>query len=102
MNSKSVVLIGMAGVGKSEVGRVLAGSLGSGFIDLDDYIREMDSEKLEQVIADKDEKGLLELEEKRMYEIDLSNRLVVSPGGSIIHIPRLMDYLKAQMKKRLL
>ena len=42
MKSKSIILIGMAGIGKSTIGTSLSKTLGLNFIDLDDYILEKD------------------------------------------------------------
>ena len=93
MNSESIVLIGMAGVGKSTIGRSLSKALGFTFIDLDEYILEKDGKKIQEIIDDGGEQALIQLEEKRMYEIDL-HRKVVAPGGSIIYSSDLMEYLK--------
>ena len=93
MNSKSIVLIGMAGVGKSTIGKSLSEALGFTFIDLDEYILEKDGKKVQEIIDDENEQALLQLEKKRMYEIDLP-RKVVAPGGSIIYSSDLMEYLK--------
>jgi len=93
MNSKGIVLIGMAGVGKSTIGRSLAKALGFEFIDLDDYILDKDGKTIQEIIDDEDESALLQLEKQRMYEIDLTRR-VVAPGGSIIYNPDLMEYLR--------
>jgi shikimate kinase len=93
MKSESIVLIGMAGVGKSTVGVPLANALGFNFIDVDDYILENDGKTAQEIIDDKGEEALLQLEKRRMYEIDLTHR-VVAPGGSIIYHYDLMNYLK--------
>lgn len=93
MDSESIVLIGMAGAGKSTIGRSLAETLGFEFIDLDDYIEEKVGKTIQEIIDDEDESALLQLEKQRMYEIDLTRRLV-APGGSIIYNPDLMEYLR--------
>lgn len=93
MNSESIILIGMAGVGKSTIGKSLSKALGFTFIDLDEYILEKDGKKIQEIIDDESEQALLQLEEKRMYEIDLT-RKVVAPGGSIIYSSDLMEYLR--------
>jgi len=93
MNGKSIVLIGMAGVGKSTIGKLLAKALGFTFIDVDEYILEKDGKKIQEIIDDEGEEALVRLETKRIYEIDLSGK-VVAPGGSIIYSTELMEYLK--------
>ena len=95
MKSESIVLIGMAGVGKSTIGESLAEALGFGFTDLDDYILAKDGKAIQEIIDNEGEEALLQLEKQRMYEIALTRR-VVSPGGSIIYHVDLMEYLKQQ------
>ncbi len=93
MKSESVVLIGMAGVGKSTIGMALAENLGFGFIDVDDYILQKDGKRIQEIIDSEGEEALLQIEKRRMYEINLT-RMVAAPGGSIIYHPDLMNYLK--------
>ena len=88
-----MVLIGMAGVGKSTIGALLSEALGFDFIDLDDYILEKEGRTVQEIIDDEGEEALLQLEKRRMYEIDLT-RKVVAPGGSIIYHSDLMEYLR--------
>jgi len=92
MKSESIVLIGMAGVGKSTVGVPLSKALRFNFIDLDEYIMEKDGKTAQEIIDDGGEEALLQLEKLRMYEIDLTHS-VVAPGGSIIYHSDLMEYL---------
>ena len=93
MKSESMVLIGMAGVGKSTIGALLSKALGFDFIDLDDYILEKGGKTVREIIEDEGEEAFLQLEKRRMYEIDLT-RSVVAPGGSIIYHSDLMEYLR--------
>jgi len=93
MKSESIVLIGMAGVGKSTIGMALAEDLGFAFIDVDNYILQKDGKRIQEIIDSQGEEALLQIEKRRMYEINLT-RMVAAPGGSIIYHPDLMDYLK--------
>ena len=93
MKKNSIVLIGMAGVGKSTVGALVARALKYEFIDLDEYIRRKDGKTVQQVIDEGGDEVLLKLEKERMRELSLKRR-VVAPGGSIIYHADLMDYLK--------
>jgi len=93
MKSESIVLIGMAGVGKSSIGLSLSRSLGFNFIDLDEYILEEGGRTLQEIIDEEGEEAFIQLEKRRMYETDLSHT-VVAPGGSIIYHSDLMEYLK--------
>ena len=93
MKNESIVLIGMAGVGKSTVGLSLAKALGFTFIDVDKYIWEKDGKTIQEIIDDEGDEALLQLEKRRMYEISLPHK-VLAPGGSIIYHPDLMEYLK--------
>jgi shikimate kinase len=90
---KGIVLIGMAGVGKSTIGAALAEALGFDFVDLDKLIRAEQEKTIQQIVDDEGEAALIELEKKGMYRIDLE-RMVISPGGSIIYDSEVMEYLK--------
>jgi shikimate kinase len=93
MKNESIILVGMAGVGKSTIGGALSEALGFSFIDVDDYILEKDGKTIQELIDDEGEQAFLQLEKRRMNEIDLTGK-VVAPGGSIIYHPDLMEYLK--------
>ncbi len=93
MKSEGIVLIGMAGVGKSTIGTSIASALGFNFVDLDEYIKEKEGKTLQEIIDNKGEEAFLQLEKQRMYEVDLTRR-VVAPGGSIIYNSDVMEYLK--------
>ncbi len=93
MSKSGIVLIGMAGVGKSTVGSALAEALRFEFIDLDEYLSSQEGQTIQQIIDSRGEEKLLELESESLRKIDL-NRKVVSPGGSIVYDRDIMEYLK--------
>lgn len=93
MKSESIVLIGMAGVGKSTIGNSLAKALEFDFTDVDDYISKKEGRGLQEIIDAEGEEAFVQIEKRRVNEIDLTRR-VVAPGGSIIYHPDLMEYLK--------
>jgi len=93
MRKAGIVIIGMAGVGKSTIGMVLAQALGYDFLDVDDYIFQKEGKRIQELIDSAGEEEFLQLEKRHMFEIPLS-RMVVAPGGSIIYHSDLMEYLK--------
>jgi shikimate kinase len=92
---ESIVLIGMPASGKSTIGKLLATELGYQFTDLDVYIREKDHQSLQDIINTEGEAALMQLEKKRMSEIELHKR-VVAPGGSLVYYTDLMQTLKTK------
>ena len=92
MKNDSILLIGMAGVGKSTVGRQLSIATNHRFIDLDTYIEEKYNRTIQDIIDGEGESAFAQKEKQCMYEIQL-HRTVVAPGGSIIYYPEIMAYL---------
>ena len=93
MKTDSIVLIGMAGVGKSTVGKLAARPLGFDFVDVDECLAKEKGKSVQEIIDEDGEDAFLHDEKQVMYELDLNHK-VVAPGGSIIYHPDLMDYLK--------
>ncbi|GAG10293.1 unnamed protein product, partial [marine sediment metagenome] len=62
MKSESIVLIGMAGVGKSTIGTTLAQALAFGFLDVDGYIFQKDGKRIQEIIDSEGEEALLQIE----------------------------------------
>ena len=90
----NITLIGMAGVGKSHLGKALAEKLGFGFVDVDQIIEEGLNLKLQQIIDRWGEDRFLRIEEKAVLALNRMDRTVISPGGSVVYSPRAMKYLK--------
>ena len=90
----NITLIGMAGVGKSIVGRELAGRLGYTCIDTDDEIQKKTGFSLQQILDDFGDDRFLEIEEKTVLELGECDRCVISPGGSVVYSEKAMEFLK--------
>ncbi len=91
MRKKSIVLIGMPGVGKSTIGVVLAKNLGISFIDSDLAIQEREEKKLHDIIAERGLDGFLDIEED--VNISLSPKAaVIATGGSAVYREQAMRH----------
>lgn len=85
MQSKKIVLLGMAGVGKSTLGKLLAKNYSLPFIDLDLEIENYTKEPLQTSLDRLGDTAFLDLE-KKVFE-QLSHQVAVyAPGGSFIYI----------------
>lgn len=95
MNSNTnIVLIGMPAVGKSTVGRLLAHSLGYGFLDTDALIVERQGLPLHDIIDQKGLRSFCGIEEQCVLSIR-ARRTVISTGGSVVYGRKAMSHLKA-------
>lgn len=79
-----VTLIGMAGAGKSTVGRVLAESLGWAHADTDHLIEAYYGRPLQDVFDGLGREGFVRAEERIIAGLTLK-RCVISTGGSVIY-----------------
>lgn len=91
-NQKSIVLIGMCGVGKSTVGVLLAKALGRHFIDTDVHIQALEQNTLQQIINDLGIDAFCDLEQNYIISIDAANA-VIATGGSAVYRPNAMTHL---------
>ena len=90
----NITLIGMAGVGKSKVGRVLAKKLNYDFIDVDEIIEKNSKLKLQQIIDQFGDDEFMKIEEKAILGLGKLNNCIVSPGGSAAYSANAMEFLK--------
>lgn len=89
----NVILIGMAGAGKSTLGVLLAKAMGLSFVDTDLLIQEREGALLQKII---DKNGLdyfLDLEEQVCANLDI-RKSVVATGGSVVLSKSAMENLK--------
>lgn len=98
MQSKSernVILVGMAGAGKSTLGVLLAKALGMDFVDTDILIQRQEGCLLPELIERKGIDGFFAIEEAVVAGADLRG-CVVATGGSVVYSERAMAALKAR------
>ena len=91
---KSITLIGMAGAGKSSIGKKLANYLKFDFIDSDQLIKSNHNKSLQEILVDK---GILEfkkIEEAAILSVEF-NKTILATGGSVIFSKKSMKYIKS-------
>lgn len=88
----NITLIGMAGSGKSTLGKLLAEKLGYEFIDVDEII-ESSGRKLQEIIDSDREDEFLRIEEKTILSLS-GNKRIFSAGGSCVLSPKAMAHLR--------
>jgi shikimate kinase len=94
----NVTLIGMSGVGKSRIGRLLSKRLNYALIDIDRIIENENGKKLQDIIDCLGDEAFLKLEETAIIGIGETSNSVISPGGSSIYSARAMTFLKSISK----
>lgn len=94
LNKKSITLIGMAGAGKSFIGRNLAKLLQFKFVDTDDLIEQTQKQGLQDILDKIGDKKFIELETQIIINLENIQNKIISPGGSVIYSPQAMEFLK--------
>lgn len=90
----NITLIGMAGAGKSTIGRILAKRLSYTFIDVDHLIKENTGMPLQTLIDKQGDSALISFEEEAILSLGQVDRCVISPGGSVVYSEKAMEHLK--------
>jgi len=91
----NIILIGMAGSGKSTIGPLLALALSRNFIDTDTLIEKMEQSPLQDIIDTQGPMGFRRIEEEVLLALDLRHH-VIATGGSSIYSHAGMTHLKKQ------
>ncbi len=92
---KSITLIGMAGAGKSTIGRSLAKLLGFKFLDGDVIIEEKINQSIQSFLDQKGGKEFKQIEEEVLLSINFSNT-VLATGGSAVLSNTAMNFLRKE------
>ena len=93
-DGKSIVLIGMPGVGKSTIGVILAKEIGYQFLDADLLIQEQEGMLLKDIIATKGHDGFLAVENQVNREVNAKHS-VIATGGSAVYGKDAMTHLSS-------
>lgn len=81
---KNIVLIGMSGLGKTEIGKSLARSLGWDFLDTDDLIVKEKRMTIDHIFEEYGEEYFRDLETQVIKEVSKQNNTVISTGGGAV------------------
>ena len=88
-----IILIGMAGAGKTTVGSLLAKNLGWAFVDSDHIIEASYAVPLQKIADALGKEGFIDTEASIVSELRLS-RTVIATGGSVIYRENTMRHLR--------
>lgn len=94
MISRSIVLIGMPGSGKSTIGRLLSERVNLPFIDTDSLLVEQMGMSLQKFIEKNGAEAFKELEERTLKSYSTDEVSVIATGGSAVLYPDAMAHLK--------
>lgn len=93
-SSKNIVLIGMAGVGKTTVGRVLSKKIQRKFLDMDQEFEDQTKIRITDFFAVYGEKEFRKIERRIINDVLTKNKkLVVSAGGGIFSNNEIRDLI---------
>ena len=89
----NTILIGMPGVGKSTIGKLLAKKIKNNYIDTDDAIVGRIKMPLSAYIQLNGTQKFKELETSTILSLDVKD-CIISTGGSVVYMDGVMHYLK--------
>ena len=88
----TISLIGMAGAGKTSVGKALAEKLNYKFIDTDKVIEDTHKSSLQELLERYGYLKLREIEEKEVIGLSIDGS-IISTGGSVVYGSDAMNFL---------
>ena len=84
----------MAGVGKSVIGKALAKRLRYTFLDIDRIIEKNTKLRLQEIVDKFGEDRFLKIEEQTILKLDIDDKYVLSPGGSVVYSKKAIEFLR--------
>ena len=87
------IFIGMAGVGKSSIGSVIAKHFNLKFYDVDTYIINKYNQSLNQLIDELGPEKFKQIESESVLDL-VGNQHVIAPGGSFIYSLDVINLIK--------
>jgi len=94
----NIVLVGMAGCGKSTIGRRLAEKAQKTFVDLDEEIVKKAGKSIPQIFEEEGETGFRKIESEVVAETCIRTGLVIATGGGAVLDEKNVEYFKANGK----
>ena len=89
-----ITFIGMAGAGKTTVGRIVARSLDWAFADSDHIIEATFGASLQSIADAMSKDAFIDMESKIVCDLHFA-RTVISTGGSVIYREKSMEHLRS-------
>ncbi len=93
----NITLIGMAGAGKTTIGKHLAKKLKMDFVDTDRLLEDKFSKKLNEIIKEKGSLEFIKLEDQLISSLSFENT-VIATGGSAVYGENAMKHLRSISK----
>jgi len=93
-DEQCISLIGIAGAGKSTLGKALAERMGFAHLDTDRLIEATWGQPIQAIMDERGPGGFLAIEETVVAALSVK-RAIISTGGSIVYSPRAVERLKA-------
>lgn len=81
---ENIILIGMPGSGKSEIGSRIAKALSKPFVDTDSLLEDRAGKPIPQIFAEDGEDAFRTMETQVLAEVSAKSGLVISTGGGIV------------------
>ncbi len=81
---ENTILIGMAGCGKSTIGKLLAAKTGKHFVDADAEIEKLAQKTIPEIFADEGEEAFRAYETKILDALGKSSHQVIATGGGCV------------------
>ena len=90
---KPIIIVGMMGVGKSVIGRILAQNLNRKFYDIDENIEKKYNMKIYEIFEDYGEKKFRDIEYKEIKSIPKDCNAIIATGGGAFTYTRNITIL---------
>ena len=90
----NIVLIGMAGVGKSTIAKELSKKLCRPFVDTDSLIEQKENRKISDIFAESGEDYFRKIESEVLREVGRKTGKIIATGGGIVERKENHFYLK--------
>ena len=95
LEKKKIVLVGMTGVGKTTIGRVLSKILRRAFVDIDFEVEKASGQKIHHIFEKYGEDEFRKIEKKILYRfLKTEKNLVISTGAGILGDQKTINIIK--------
>ena len=95
LEKKKIVLLGMTGVGKTTIGRVLSKILRRTFVDIDFEVEKASGQKIHHIFEEYGENEFRKIEKKTLHRfLNTEKDVVISTGAGILGDQETIDDIK--------